>query len=206
MSLRTLLAVFSITLLTPQSAEPYMALLRQGAESAEVPNSFDHYGERLATGDFNGDGYDDLIIGTSGRFGDNDGSGIGYVIFGGDVPRTVTQTGTDSADVLTGTTNVDVLIGGQDDDILIGNGGADVLHGGEGDDILAVSDLSFARLVGGSGNDTLRLDTAGLTFNLASIPDNRITGIEAIDITGLGANTLILNLLEVLNQIGRAHV
>lgn len=43
-------------------ARAYMALLRQGVESAEVPNALDHYGARVATGDFNGDGYDDLAV------------------------------------------------------------------------------------------------------------------------------------------------
>ena len=72
-------------------------------------------------------------------------------------------------------------------------------RGGEGDDILAISDLNFARLVGGNGSDTLRLDATGLTLDLIATHDNRITGIEIIDITGSGSNTLTLNLLEVLN-------
>jgi hypothetical protein len=48
--------------LGPQSAFAYMALLRQGAESAEVPNAFDHYGARVAAGDFNGDGFADVAV------------------------------------------------------------------------------------------------------------------------------------------------
>jgi hypothetical protein len=43
-------------------AQAYLALLRQGVESAEVPNSGDLFGYTLATGDFDGDGYDDLAV------------------------------------------------------------------------------------------------------------------------------------------------
>jgi hypothetical protein len=91
------------------------------------------------------------------------------------------------------------MIGGRGNDTLIGNGGADVLTGGQGNDVLAVSDLTFRRLVGGTGSDTLRLDGSGLTLNLTTIADNRILGIEQIDITGTGDNTLALNYREVLN-------
>ncbi len=55
------------------------------------------------------------------------------------------------------------MIGGRSNDIVIGNGGMDVLLGGQGNDLLAVSDVNFRRLVGGSGSDTLRLDGSGLT-------------------------------------------
>jgi hypothetical protein len=120
-------------------------------------------------------------------------------------------------DVLVGTAVVDVLIGGQGADELIGNGGADVLRGGEGDDILSISDLSFARLAGDDGTDTLRLNASGLVLDLTTIPDSRITGVEVIDITGVisdteapnlllqtlslseSFNTLILDLQELLN-------
>jgi hypothetical protein len=51
-----------ITILAPQPASAYMALLRQGVESAEVPNAFDHYGDRIATGDFNNDGFEDIAV------------------------------------------------------------------------------------------------------------------------------------------------
>ena len=86
--------------------------------------------------------------------------------------------------------------------MLISDGGADVLRGGEGDDILAIPDADFSgtrRLVGGSGIDTLRLDGNGITLDLTSISDSRIVDVEAIDITGSGANTLILNFREVVN-------
>ncbi|MCP3980838.1 MAG: hypothetical protein GY716_16170, partial [bacterium] len=100
---------------------------------------------------------------------------------------------------LTGDGSANVMIGGRGSDTLLGNGGADVLRGGEGDDTLAVADLNFSRVVGGTGSDTLRLDTAGATLSLTTLADNRLLGIEQIDLGGSGANTLVLNVQEVLN-------
>ena len=157
-------------------------------------------------GDVNGDGFDDLLIGANGA--DPNGAvtaGQSYVLYGANFTDSVTQAGTSSAETLTGTSAVDVLVGGQNDDELVGNGGADVLRGGEGDDILAISDLTFVRVVGGRGMDTLRLDTSGVTLDLTTVPDNRILGIEAIDITGLSPNTLVLNRQELLNISGESN-
>jgi len=151
-------------------------------------------------GDVDGDGFDDLLIGAD-RAASTGANYVGetYLLFGSDSTGAVTQLGNATANTLDGTAAPDVLIGGQGDDTLVGNGGADVLRGGQGDDLLAISDTSFQRLVGGNGTDTLRLDTSGLTFDLSTIPDNKLTGIERIDITGLSPNTLVLNFQEVIN-------
>ena len=45
---------------TPASA--YLALLRQGIESGDVPNADDQYGQTIASGDFDGDGFDDVAV------------------------------------------------------------------------------------------------------------------------------------------------
>ena len=95
---------------------------------------------------------------------------------------------------------VDILIGGRGDDTLISDGGDDVLRGGEGDDVLALVDVDFSgtrSLVGGNGTDTLRLDGTGFALDLRSIADNRITGIEQIDLSG-GGNELSITLGELL--------
>ncbi|MFN9292627.1 MAG: FG-GAP repeat protein, partial [Planctomyces sp.] len=44
-----------------------------------------------------------------------------------------------------------------------------------------------------------RLDGSGLVLNLTTVSDNRLLGIEQIDITGSGVNTLTLTAREVLN-------
>ncbi|WP_442512185.1 beta strand repeat-containing protein [Novipirellula sp. SH528] len=155
-----------------------------------------------SAGDVNGDGFDDLLIGAyrADASGDAKSSaGESYVIFGADFTAAVTHQGTAAGETLTGTAATDVMIGGRGNDTLIGGGGADVLRGGEGNDVLAVSDLSFQRIVGGNGTDTLRLDGTGLSLDLTTLQDNRLLGIEQIDITGSGNNTLTLNQREVLN-------
>ena len=155
-------------------------------------------------GDINGDGFADLIVGAGYADSTTSEEGETYVLFGGDFKGTVTLQGSVNADTLTGTTGVDIAIGDLGNDTLVGNGGLDVLIGGGGDDILAVSDTTFRRLDGGTevqgGNgDTLRLDGTDVALNLTTIADTKIQGIERIDMTGSGSNTLTLKLSDVLN-------
>lgn len=155
-----------------------------------------------AAGDVNGDGFDDLVVGAptggEGTYYPNAPAGESYIVFGGDFTSAVTALGTDTADTLTGTAGAETLLGAQGDDILTGNGGADVLYGGAGNDILSVGDLSFARIDGGSGDDTLRLDGTGHSLDLTGTGDTVIQGVERIDLTGSGDNALTLAVTDVL--------
>ena len=164
----------------------------------------DEFGERVAAaGDVDGDGFDDFIVGAedNSNAGGYD-AGAAYVIFGGDFTNSVDQLGTAGNDILTGSAGVDVLVGNRGDDVLIGNGGADVLLGGQGDDVLRIvlriGDDFSGRFDGGLGDDTLALQNTGLSLDLTSIGDTRITGIETIDLTGSGSNnTLTLSATDV---------
>ncbi len=156
-------------------------------------------------GDVNGDGFADFLIGAplaDGIGNATASSGESYLIFGGNnftnsiLPANL---GTSGNNTITGTAVADILNGADGNDTLVGNGGVDVLLGGRGDDILAVSSLPINRLLGGTGKDTLRLDSSGLLLNLTTLADNRLLGIEQIDITGSGINTLTLSYREVLN-------
>jgi len=152
-----------------------------------------------AAGDVNGDGYDDFIIGAPKA--DVDGqadAGKSYVVYGHDYTGAVTHEGSNTDNVINGTAGADVVIAGDGDDTVNGNGGADVLRGGAGDDVLAISDGAFQQLIGGNGLDTVRLDGNGMVFDLQAIPDNKVTGIEQIDLNG-GGNELVLNLVELAN-------
>ena len=185
-------------------------------------------GSVSSAGDVNGDGLADLIVGA--RYSDPAAvtkAGRSYVIFGnttGAFSQTaVDQLGTSGDDMLTSTTAAQTLVGGAGNDTLTGGGGADVLYGGAGDDTLVlnadnvaklalgVTDGQLARIDGGSGIDTFRLDSAGITLDLSTIANqggstpgssSRIESIERIDLTGSGNNTLTIGLQDVLDMAG----
>jgi len=161
----------------------------------------DYSGWSVSTaGDVNGDGYADILVGAyQADPGGDSKAGETYVVFGGDFTGTVTHAGTVAADTLTGDGTANVMVAGQGNDIVIGGGGADVIYAAEGDDTITVSDTTFARIDGGSGDDTLALDGSGLTLDLTDIADSALTGIETIDLTGSGDNSLMLDVVGFLS-------
>ena len=153
-----------------------------------------------SAGDVNRDGFADLLLGVrSASPAAVVAGGRVYVVFGKDFTSTVTHAGTTGGDNFSGTGAADDMVGGLGDDTLAGKGGADALSGGAGNDTLSVSDLTFVRVDGGTGTDTLALDGAGMSLNLTAIGDLRLLNIEAIDLTGTGNNSLTLTKLELLN-------
>jgi hypothetical protein len=114
------------------------------------------------------------------------------------------------------------LVGGAGNDSLTATA-ASVLYGGAGNDIFNIDQAMItalqasmgsggnldrlATIDGGSGLDTIKLSGAGITFDLTTIkntamtPDvgGRLKGIEFIDITGSGNNTLKLTTKDVLD-------
>jgi hypothetical protein len=181
-----------------------------------------------SAGDVNGDGLADLIVGAylSDPASGTD-AGRSYVIFGsttGAFSQTaVDQLGTSADNTLVSGANADVIVAGAGNDTITGGGGADVLYGGAGNDVfilnasniaslaLGVTDGQLARIDGGGGLDTIRLDGGGISFNLTSITNqgastpssaSRIESIERIDLTGSGNNTLTLTDKDVMDMAG----
>jgi len=158
-------------------------------------------------GDVNGDGFNDVIVGgPKAQFE----QGQAYVVFGDNFNTLVTGDAFDNVLNASVVGGFDGLIGGLGDDTLNSNGGSDALHGGQGDDVLGLDTTNIGQnfhFDGGTGTDTLKLggtgsgNTASFTgdLNLTTIPDNRLTDIEIIDLTGSGINSLTLDLQEVLN-------
>lgn len=160
----------------------------------------DRAGRTVASrGDVNGDGFDDLLIGAYlGDPGGRTSAGESYLVFGGDFTGSTTHQGDSIANLLTGTVARDVIVAAQGDDTLLGGGGNDVLRGGEGNDRIRIDDTSFAEVSGGTGIDTLEIGSFDLDLTL--IANNRIAGIEQIDLaTTSGGQTLNLTVFEVLN-------
>jgi len=108
-----------------------------------------------------------------------------------------TLNGNGGNDLLRGGDGDDTLNGGNGNDLLIGGNGNDILHGDAGNDYLEF-DASDSVIDGGVDFDTLYLNGNGITLDLTSISDSIITGIEKIDITGDGDNSLILSYSDLL--------
>ena len=108
-----------------------------------------------------------------------------------------TLNGDGGNDLLRGGDGDDTLSGGNGNDLLIGGNGNDILHGDAGDDYLEF-DASDSVIDGGVDFDILYLSGSGITLDLTSISDSIITGIEKIDITGDGDNSLVLNYSDLL--------
>ena len=158
----------------------------------------DGMGRSLASaGDVNGDGFDDLIIGANEADPNGDYSGESYLIYGGDFTGSVEILADGGTQNLVGDTGANVINAGNGNDTVIGNGGADVLNGGAGDDRLEVADDAFFRVDGGGGEDVLAFALAAAR-DFGSFDRSAIQGVEGLDFTNGGADTVTLGLDDVL--------
>ena len=169
--------------------DPEIGFAVEGA-FAPQPNRFLGTPSGDGIGDYNGDGFDDILFAAPN-------AEQSYVLFGGDFSLAVDLLGGDASDVLKGTPHADIIVAGPGADLIVGNGGADVLKGGSGDDIIAISDTNFRRVDGGFGVDVLRLD-GGFDVDFVEIPDNKISGVESLDLSNGTNNFIILDTLDVL--------
>ena len=93
------------------------------------------------------------------------------------------------------------ITGSSGNDSIIGGSGADSISAGAGNDTI-VGAQNDTLLDGGDGYDTLSLAGSGATFDLTNPTQAaRVIGIEEIDLTGVGNNTLKLDRQAVLTEV-----
>jgi Ca2+-binding RTX toxin-like protein len=139
-----------------------------------------------------GDSGNDTLVGGGGPLIGTPGS---HVIHGG--AGSDELFGSLGDDTIFGDAGNDTIIagGGQ----LVGSAGVDIFHAGAGNDMIVISTVEFSLLDGGPGQDTIQVYTAGLHLDLTTLANDRIQGIEEIDLTGPGPQTLILSVEDVLD-------
>lgn len=98
----TLALAACASFLTPLASDAHLSVIRQGFEAYGFPDPGDLHGIALATGDFNGDGFQDLATGASGEgFPDTQSTGMVVINYGseqglthaGSVPHTYLEFG-----------------------------------------------------------------------------------------------------------------
>ena len=151
-----------------------------------------------AAGDINGDGFDDLFVGAHAADFYGDYAGAAYVIFGRDFRASSDFIGGADDDGFSGGSGNEIFIGGRGHDILAGGGGNDVLKGGAGNDVLVFDSADTLAVEGDAGIDTLRIDGAGVTLDLTLAANQHVQGIERINLAGSGANSLVLDVNQLL--------
>lgn len=145
--------------------------------------------EVSTAGDANGDGFDDILIGTPDEDG---GDGAVAVLYGrndsaqsadGQMVHIAGQT-TVLNDVVANANNQH-LVGNNASNTMQANGFAGIdMRGGAGDDTMVINNTMIGNLDGGGGVDKIEFFGPGQTLDFANMGSEKISGIEKIVMNG----------------------
>ena len=156
-----------------------------------------------SAGDINGDGFGDIIVGSSlSDGGAGFRSGTAFVIYGQAPAEAVVRGGTDVGQTIRGGAFDDTLGGLGGNDSLFGGAGADTLVGGAGNDNLD-GQTGADTLIGGSGNDRYTIDNAHdvIVEAAGDAGDRLLTRVSYVLAAGAQVETL-----GTTNQAGIAAI
>lgn len=172
-------------------------------------------GQIVVTGQTEHDSTVQVTWGTAERYVVADGNGVWTATFkAGELPASGTSKIVAMATDLAGnqgpagetTVTVDTsLIGTPGNDRLVGSGQGDEISGNAGDDTIVIPDLTFRKIDGGVGVDTVVLGQSvrGATLDLTHLGGGQsLTNIEGINLTGGGANHLVVDQASILADTG----
>lgn len=142
-----------------------------------------------SAGDFDGDGYDDLLIGNSGAdvVSGNHADGETTLVYGGNYDGIATQVTTGA----TASAGTKVFVGDSGDNMVNSNGEQNVsFRGGDGNDtfMLANNAAGLRNFEGGAGTDTLKL--------FFSPGEDTVPVFTTIDLRGMRASVSGVEMLE----------
>ncbi|MBF0382365.1 MAG: pre-peptidase C-terminal domain-containing protein, partial [Magnetococcales bacterium] len=117
-----------------------------------------------------------------------------------DTDYTLDVVATNTVESHLGSDGDDILIGSDSADMLDGGAGNDSISAGAGDDIMIFDESDDLLFDGGTGHDTLLLETTGEDEVLVLSQHQRIDNIEVIDmVDGADDNVLVLGMDDLLD-------
>jgi len=135
-------------------------------------------------GDFNGDGFNDVLFCSHVQDDVETNGGRTYMIYGADFLESVFYKGTSGADSLTDYHDEKSYVSMQGNDWLSLYTGPDFVYLGQGDDELVyytiTSDSAIGKFVGGRGIDTLKFWYGGSDIDFRNYSNNRMKGFEKL--------------------------